>query len=70
MGTEQQSHEQQNTRVGLDRDDPHHAFADPATLDFDPDDGLYSGTAVDGTSRIPGPHVDAETGELTGGDEE
>jgi hypothetical protein len=29
---------------------------DRSTIDFDPDDGLLSGTAVDGTSKIPGPH--------------
>ena len=33
-------------------------------MDFDPDDGLYTGTVVDGTSEIPGPHIDAESGEL------
>ena len=31
-------------------------YLDRDQLDFDPDDGLYSGTAVDGTSEIPGPH--------------
>jgi hypothetical protein len=31
-------------------------YLDRDKLDFDPDDGLYSGTAVDGTSEIPGPH--------------
>jgi hypothetical protein len=33
-------------------------------MDFDPDDGLYSGTAVDGSSEIPGPHQDSESGEV------
>ncbi|HZC69922.1 MAG TPA: hypothetical protein VE442_04460 [Jatrophihabitans sp.] len=48
----------------LDRDDPDHTFADQSQMDFDPDDGLYTGTVVDGTSEIPGPHIDAESGEL------
>jgi hypothetical protein len=51
-------------KVGLNRDDDDHEFVDQSTIDFDPDDGLYSGTAVDGTSEIPGPHQDGETGEV------
>jgi hypothetical protein len=35
-------------------------YIDRSSIDFDPDDGLYSGTAVDGTSRIPGPHEKGE----------
>lgn len=31
-------------------------YVDRDVIDFDPADGLYSGTAVDGTSEIPGPH--------------
>jgi hypothetical protein len=31
-------------------------YLDRSKLDFDPDDGLYTGTAVEGTSEIPGPH--------------
>jgi hypothetical protein len=61
MATESQSPGEQD-RIGLDRNDEDHQFVDPAQLEFDPDQGLYSGTAVDGTSEIPGPHV--ETGEL------
>ena len=53
----------------LDREDEDHDFVDQSNLDFDPDDGLYSGTAVDGTSEIAGPHTDGETGELTGLDD-
>jgi len=56
-------------KLRLDRDDPDHDFVDQSQIDFDPDDGLYSGTAVDGTSEIAGPHMDGETGELTGMDE-
>jgi len=51
-------------RPHLDRSDENHMFVDPDSLDFDPDEGLYSGTAVEGNSEIPGPHVDAESGEL------
>lgn len=40
----------------LERHDPE--YLDRDKLDFDPDEGLYSGTAVDGTSDIPGPHAD------------
>jgi hypothetical protein len=56
-------------KIGLDRDAEEHTFVDQSKIDFDPDDGLYSGTAVDGTSEIAGPHIDAESGELTGMDE-
>jgi hypothetical protein len=31
-------------------------YLDRSKLDFDPADGHYSGTAVDGTTEIPGPH--------------
>jgi hypothetical protein len=61
--------EQRNDKVGLDRGDQDHDFIDQSQVDFDPDDGLYSGTAVDGTSEIAGPHIDAESGELTDLDE-
>jgi hypothetical protein len=36
-------------------DDGQH-YNDRSKLDFDPADGLYSGTAVEGTSEIAGPH--------------
>jgi hypothetical protein len=63
--------EQENDsgRIGLDRSDEGQIFVDQSTMDFDPDDGLYSGTAVDGSSEIPGPHQDHESGELVGPDE-
>jgi len=38
-------------------------YLDRDKLDFDPDDGLLSGTAIDGTSEIPGPHPDSEENE-------
>jgi hypothetical protein len=52
-------------RVGLDRSDDTQSFVDQSKIDFDPDDGVYSGTAVDGTSEIPGPHLESESGELS-----
>lgn len=64
MATEQQSPEKDG-KIGLDRDDEEQDFVDQSKIDFDPDDGLYSGTAVDGSSEIPGPHLDGETGELS-----
>lgn len=72
--TEQQSADEQSQnrgegRVGLDRDDETQDFVDQSKIDFDPDEGLYSGTAVQGDSEIPGPHLDADSGELTGMDE-
>lgn len=44
-------------KIALDRSDESQDFVDQSKIDFDPDDGLYSGTAVDGTSEIPGPHA-------------
>jgi hypothetical protein len=41
-------------------------YIDRSNIDFDPDEGLLSGTAIDGTSDIPGPH---EQGEDGGGEE-
>ena len=49
----------------LDRADEDHDFVDQSKIDFDPDDGLYSGTAVEGNSEIAGPHMDTDSGELT-----
>jgi hypothetical protein len=44
-----------------------HQYVDRSKIDFDPEDGLYTGTAVEGTSEIPGPH---ERGEDTETDSE
>lgn len=44
-------------KIGLDRSDESQDFVDQSVIDFDPDEGLYSGTAVDGTTEIPGPHA-------------
>jgi hypothetical protein len=73
MATDQQSRDPEEARehkVGLDRDDEEHQFVDQSKIDFDPDEGLYSGTAVTGTSEIPGPHLDDATGELPNRDTE
>jgi hypothetical protein len=51
-------------KIGLDRSDEEQSFVDQSVMDFDPDEGLYSGTAVDGSSEIPGPHQDNESGEV------
>lgn len=40
-------------KMKLDRSDESQDFVDQDKIDFDPDDGVYSGTAVDGTSEIP-----------------
>ena len=49
-----------------DREGDGQDYIDRSKIDFDPDDGLLSGTAIDGTSDIPGPH---EQGEDGGGEE-
>ena len=36
------------------REDDGQEYVDRSKIDFDPDDGLYTGTAVEGTSDIPG----------------
>src|SRR3954453_5838984 len=62
MASEEQS---RDGRVGLDRSDDTQSFVDQSKIDFDPDEGVYNGTAVDGTSEIPGPHLESESGELS-----
>jgi hypothetical protein len=64
QGGEQQGQTSHDGKIGLDRDDEEQSFVDKSKIDFDPDDGLYSGTAVDGSSEIPGPHQDNESGEV------
>jgi hypothetical protein len=64
QGTQRDEQQHSEGKVGLDRDDEEQSFVDTSKIDFDPDDGLYSGTAVDGSSEIPGPHQDGETGEV------
>jgi hypothetical protein len=65
---EQHSSGEDGQRVGLDRSDESQDFVDQSKIDFDPDEGLYSGTAVTGDSEIPGPHLD-DNGDLAGMDE-
>lgn len=38
-------------------------YVDRSKIDFDPSAGLYTGTAVAGTSEIPGPHEAGEAHE-------
>ena len=40
------------------REDDGQIYVDRDKVDFDPDDGLLSGTALDGTSEIPGSEND------------
>lgn len=46
-------------------------YVDREKIDFDPQEGLYSGTAVHGGTDIPGPHEqvdDIDPNEQSGGD--
>ena len=43
-----------------DRDEDGQIYVDRDKIDFDPDDGLLSGTAIDGTSDIPGSGDDSQ----------
>jgi hypothetical protein len=45
------------------RADDGQEYLDRSQLDFDPDDGLLSGTVIDGTTQIPGPHERDEESE-------
>jgi hypothetical protein len=55
VGSGQETDEQENRSSHQDDGDGPE-YLDRSKLDFDPDDGLYTGTAVEGTSEIPGPH--------------
>ncbi|MGH8861428.1 MAG: hypothetical protein ACRDVG_09380 [Jatrophihabitantaceae bacterium] len=52
---------------GAAQEDDGHIYVDRDKIDFDPADGLLSGTALDGTSEIPGsggdPDTDSDSGE-------
>ena len=50
------------------REDDGQIYVDRDKVDFDPDDGLLSGTALDGTSDIPGSESN-DDGESDEGDE-
>ena len=54
--TEQSGDTAQSGKTAERREYDGQEYLDRSKLDFDPDDGLYSGTAVDGESEIPGPH--------------
>ena len=54
--TEQAAPRETDSTHSGGREDDGQEYLDRSKLDFDPDDGLYSGTAVDGVSEIPGPH--------------
>lgn len=41
-------------KIDEEREDDGQVYVDRDKVDFDPADGLLSGTAVDGTSEIPG----------------
>lgn len=73
MAAEQQSPDRDDDqvkegRIGLDREDESQDFVDKSKIDFDPDEGIYSGTAVDGSSEIPGPHLDHDNQEQSAED--
>lgn len=42
------------------REDDGQIYVERDKIDFDPDDGLLSGTAIDGTSDIPGSEADGD----------
>jgi hypothetical protein len=56
-----------NPKTGLQRsgppEDDGQDYIDRSTIDFDPDEGLLSGTAIDGDTDIPGPHERGDDGE-------
>jgi hypothetical protein len=54
-GAQQDQRSPANARQDDETEAPEE-YLDRDKLDFDPDDGLYSGTAVDGSTEIPGPH--------------
>jgi hypothetical protein len=47
-----------------------HIYVDRDKIDFDPEDGLLSGTAVDGTSEIPSSPSNPENEDGDGGDDD
>jgi hypothetical protein len=53
----------QKTDQTHERDEDGQDYVDRAKIDFDPGEGHYTGTAVDGTSDIPGSHERDESGD-------
>ena len=58
MDSEQETDQQMSETPDLSgvREGDGQDYLDRSKLDFDPDDGLLSGTALDGTTEIAGPH--------------
>jgi hypothetical protein len=56
---------EKSTTEDLDevREDDGQIYVERDKIDFDPDDGLLSGTAIDGTSDIPGSEGDSDSTE-------
>jgi hypothetical protein len=47
---------QSETETRKDDGSDEQDMIDRSTIDFDPDEGLLSGTAIKGGTEIPGPH--------------
>ena len=58
-----------DTESDSDSEDDGQTYVDRSKIDFDPDDGLLTGTAIDGTSEIPGSE-NAEDNKDDKGDED
>lgn len=52
------------------REDDGQIYVERDKIDFDPDDGLLSGTAIDGTSDIPDSEAGGDSGGGSEGDSE
>lgn len=66
--TGEQDNDPQQTTQSQEHDE--HDYVDRSKIDFDPDDGHYTGTAVEGTSDIPGPHEQGESAEEQSGSDQ
>jgi hypothetical protein len=56
QASQTQLNDEQTQQLHEHREGDGQEYLERDKLDFDPDEGLLSGTAVDGTSKIPGPH--------------
>lgn len=54
------SHTEDDATPDEGRSEDGQIYIDRSKLDFNPDDGLYTGTTVTGTTEIPGPHPSDE----------
>jgi hypothetical protein len=61
---------EKSTTEDLDevREDDGQIYVERDKIDFDPDDGLLSGTAIDGTSDIPDSEGDNHNNDNNGGE--